>query len=118
MWRERHRSPITLKRLDLACSQNPRGEMVPEFWGRDNLRRFGKWCIFSLHPNYLLNDQILPTLGCSLLAERASIRFTSPECHSLGAPRVGQQWNTDNNDYHIQPRGPAPFEVLVAAGRS
>ena len=64
---------------------------VPGFWGRDNLSRFRKRCISSLHPNHLLNDQVLPTLGCNLLAERASLCFTSPECHSLGAPRVGQQ---------------------------
>ena len=64
---------------------------VPGFWGRNNLRRFRKRCIFSLYPNYLLNDQALPTLGCGLLAERANICFTSPECHSLGALRMRQQ---------------------------
>ena len=52
---------------------------VPGSWGRDNLRRFRKWCISSLYPNHLLNDQVLPTLGCNLLAERASLLLLRPQ---------------------------------------
>jgi hypothetical protein len=67
------------KRLDLACSQNHVERTSPGSWGRDNLRRFRKWCISSLHPNHLLNGRVLPTLGCNLLAERASLLTLRPQ---------------------------------------
>jgi hypothetical protein len=77
------------KRLDLACPSKTTWREAPRIWGHDNLRRFRKWCISSLHPNHLLNDQVLPTLGCSLLAEKASLLLYVPECPLLSAPHVG-----------------------------
>jgi hypothetical protein len=51
------------KRLDLACSQKPRGETSPGSWGHDNLRRFRKWCISSLRLNHLLNGPSPTNIG-------------------------------------------------------